>query len=268
MPTEIDKIEIIYKFRSWKSDFDKDVLLKNQLYLSSPQDFNDPFDCRISDNYFLLDTDQKISDYVDTVLGRQMHFILSKGLDIDAERKRITEKVADLKIFQKEQDELRFREQDLRYGILSLNLSWDSILMWSHYADHHRGYCLGLYESKLRESGMFGKGGIVNYESKFPALSPFDRDDPMKSFIETHTKAKEWCYEKEYRLTKLFYPEIPTLSDRIVTIPDDFIAEVTIGIDTTEVHRQEIINCCRDRGIRIYSANKKEFEFRIERTEI
>ena len=34
--------KIIYKYRTWDNKYDKDILRKNQLYLSSPKRFNDP----------------------------------------------------------------------------------------------------------------------------------------------------------------------------------------------------------------------------------
>jgi hypothetical protein len=43
--TKIPKI--IYKYRNWSDKHHKNVLKKNELYMSSPEEFNDPFDCRI-----------------------------------------------------------------------------------------------------------------------------------------------------------------------------------------------------------------------------
>ena len=55
---------IIYKYRNWTDKHNKNVFLKNQLFLSSPKTFNDPFDCRIPENFYLLDTQEKIENYV------------------------------------------------------------------------------------------------------------------------------------------------------------------------------------------------------------
>jgi hypothetical protein len=260
--------EIVYKYRNWTNEFNKNVLLKNQLYLSSPKDFNDPFDCRISDNYYLLDNPDKINEYVNGVVTRQRNAILQRGLNIESERQRLINKISDIANTQQEQETIHFDQQDIRLGILSLSEQWDNILMWSHYAEFHRGYCIGLYEEKLRESQFFGSGGQVFYQKKFPELNPLDRDIHRKSFIESHSKAEDWAYEKEYRLIKLFYPNLPSASERIITIPDNFIAEVIIGLCTPEDHKQEIIDICKKRGIKIFTTYKKPFEFKIERTEI
>jgi hypothetical protein len=263
-----DYPEIIYKYRNWTGEFNKNVLLKNQLYLSAPKDFNDPFDCRILENWSLLNTPEKIAEYVDGVLNRHMKKLIAEGYDIDAERKRITEKVSDHKTIQKEEEELLFKQQDIRYGILSLSARWDSILMWSHYADFHKGYCIGFFEEKMRNSELFGKGGPVSYSTKFPEISPLETNIEAKSFLETHSKANDWDYEKEYRLMKLFYPNPPSDKDRIVTITDDCISEVIIGLCTPEDHKKEIVDLCKKRGIRVFTTYKVPFEFKIERVEI
>src|SRR6218665_1281944 len=158
-----DYPEILYKYRNWTNDFNKNILLKNELYLSSPKDFNDPFDCRIPDNYFLLDTPDKIDQYINGVVERHMQLLISRDLNIVDEKKRMKEKLSDLGTIQLENEKVTFDSQDERLGILCLSERWDSILMWSHYADLHKGYCVGFHENKLRESGLFGKGGPVIY---------------------------------------------------------------------------------------------------------
>ena len=55
-----DYPEIIYKYRNWKGKNHKDILLKNNLFMASPEYFNDPFDCRIPINYRLLNTPEKM----------------------------------------------------------------------------------------------------------------------------------------------------------------------------------------------------------------
>ena len=56
--------KIIYKYRSWANEYHRNILLKNQVYLSSPIEFNDPFDCKIPKNFLLIDSPEKIEKYV------------------------------------------------------------------------------------------------------------------------------------------------------------------------------------------------------------
>ena len=42
---------ILYKYRDWKNEFHKGLLTHNEIYFSSPKDFNDPYDCRITERF-------------------------------------------------------------------------------------------------------------------------------------------------------------------------------------------------------------------------
>jgi hypothetical protein len=74
-------------------------------------------------------------------------------------------------------------------GALCFSLSWRNPLMWSHYADRHRGLALGfdVHESNIKE---------MNYVSKRPI---FEHIDENFSQLLLYTKYVDWSYEKEAR---------------------------------------------------------------------
>ncbi|HTA27228.1 MAG TPA: hypothetical protein VK809_05535 [Bacteroidia bacterium] len=45
---------VVYKYRDWNNNFHKRTVLNLELFLSSPSNFNDPFDCKIPIAYRLL----------------------------------------------------------------------------------------------------------------------------------------------------------------------------------------------------------------------
>jgi hypothetical protein len=115
---------------------------------------------------------------------------------------------------------------------------------------------------------MFGKGGPVIYTSEFPQLDPIEDFSPKRSFIQSHSKSIDWAYEKEFRLTKILFPDIMTDAERIIVIPNEFIAEVMIGLDATQETRNEIVEICKLKGIKVYQVVKIPFKFNIDRIEI
>lgn len=265
--------KIIYKYRSWTNEFHKDVLINNKLFMASPKDCNDPFDCRIPTNYFLLDSSEKIDRYAQSFIDRHKDFFIARGLDLANEKNLlIKDLVQDLDSVQKKHEHDLYISQDNHHGILSLSARWNSILMWSHYVDFHKGYCVGFWEEKMRNSGLFGKGGPVTYnpENNYPIISPLDMDKNTieKGFKETHTKLNEWEYEKEYRLFNLLFPALPKIETRTIPFPDNFFAEIVIGLSTSEQHKKEIIYHAQEKGIKIYQAKKVPFKFEITREEI
>lgn len=261
--------DIIYKYRSWNKKFHKDILLKNEVYMSSPNDFNDPFDWRIPKNHFLIDTPEKIKKYVNDGIEKHRHWLVANGKDIDFEKKQLKERLQDIETYQKKHEELEYSEMDKHFGVLSLSGRWNSILMWSHYGDFHKGFCIGFNEEKMRNCGLFGKGGSVAYTEDFPELNPLEQEHTMeKSFKQTHNKAKDWEYEEEYRLTNLFFPNQPTNQQRVIQVPTEIIEEVNLGMNISQKNKDEIIEECLKKNIKVFQTEKIPFKFKLTRKEI
>jgi len=264
--------DIVYKYRDWNNGFHKNILLNDELYLASPRDFNDPFDCRIAENFFLLETEEDVKDYIDKATIKHFEYLNEQNIDLPKAISDLEKRLADRKTFQKENEQLLFERQDMHYGILSLSCRWNSILMWSHYAASHTGFCVGFHEEKLRNSGLFGKGGPVLYNTSFPEMKPTPDKTPAtvaeKAFIETHTKSEDWTYEEEYRLVTTIFPKVPEPFERIVRIPDDFFAEVILGINMNDDNKRELIKLCQMKKIPICQAEKVPFKFDIKKVPI
>jgi len=253
--------KIIYKYRNWTDDFHKDVLLQNKLYLSDPDSFNDPFDCKIFKNYTLLDSEEKRKEFVEL---KRKAFEMS-----EQEARDFFARLCDIDNFQKESEEVEFESIKKHLGVLSFSARWDSILMWSHYGNFHKGYCIGFNEEKMHNCRSFGKGGFVDYDDGYPVIDPtIDYDLIDIAFLQTHRKAKEWKYEEEYRITKLSYPEKFTDAKRVVLIPDNFIEEVNLGCCISEENKNEIVEECNRRKIKIFQVDKVPFKFKLERIEL
>jgi hypothetical protein len=76
-----------------------------------------------------------------------------------------------------------------RYGVLCFSEDKTDVLQWSHYADRHKGICLG-----FDISGSEGKFGQVQYVSeRFPFPDPPDQAFMWKLLS---TKSVAWKYEK------------------------------------------------------------------------
>ena len=92
-------------------------------------------------------------------------------------------------------DRLRFnrwrKRTAAKLGLLCFSKSWRNLVLWSHYADEHKGICLGfdVPESCLHE---------VKY---VPGRLQFEQlvadEDQLQQLL--RTKFKDWGYEAEYR---------------------------------------------------------------------
>jgi hypothetical protein len=90
-------------------------------------------------------------------------------------------------------------------GVLCLCANWNSPLMWSHYAEQHRGLCIQ-YDTSTTPAGAIQE---IDYEgTRIVRTSAIRRwlvtDDP-EARIEIEracllTKSREWEYESEFRM--------------------------------------------------------------------
>lgn len=90
---------------------------------------------------------------------------------------------------------------DMRqYGVLSLSEISDNILMWSHYADSHKGFCIEFERTDSNELGNWDHCLPVLYDEYLPTFAPAELlDKKVVSNILT-TKSRLWSYEKEWRI--------------------------------------------------------------------
>jgi hypothetical protein len=255
---------VVYKYRDWDNEHHKKILTQNQLYFSSPKDFNDPFDCRIAPDLTLLESEEEIDICVRRMASDILDRLESDGVSADDFINSLKETLTrDIGKSQRDFEHLHFNSQDFLYGVLSFGGRWDSILMWSHYGNHHQGFCIGLDITKLIDFGHLGNAGPVIYQEDFPVIHP-NNTSAKSMFDETHTKSKEWEYEDEYRYFKIFPDEVPDM--RLVTIPNDFYSELIIGINCPTEHREQLVERAKEKSIPAYQAIKSERKFKIERT--
>jgi hypothetical protein len=259
---------ILYKYRNWKDQYHKDLLIKNQLFMSPPSSLNDPFDCRIYENHLkFVNTPEQKEKYISESLERSLDYFKENNLSVEQGRKILSERLSDTLHHQVRSEVIGDEINDKHIGIACLSEKWDSILMWSHYADNHKGYCIGFDEKWLRYSQSFGKIKRVKYSTFYPELNPLNKD--KESFdLKYFNKSLDWEYEKEIRLMNIYNHEKTPNPNRIEVLENKYIKEIIIGLNTSKEDKQEIISKAKSKNIEVWETIKAEFEFRIERYKI
>jgi len=209
--------KLLYKYRT--IDQAKKILENFSFWFATPDTFNDPFDCGLSENQ------------APTLDDARKHF---KRLKID---EGMIEKSIDL--FERNPEKLvelvkNTKEKSLySKGVLSLSESFDDILMWSHYSQYHQGAVFGLeMEADL---GFFVTPIRIDYKDSYEELNYLA--DPDKSTIDTlKIKSSKWSYENEVRIYKN--------NSGLHRIEKNAIREVYFGINTTQKDIDEIRRTC------------------------
>lgn len=159
--------------------------LKNaQLYFNAPKNFNDPFDCSTLKNINL--TDEKLLEI--------NNFYSTKYPKIAASNKNSI-----IKSIQQEFQEYQFKLLNER-GCTCFSEINNNLLMWSHYSDGHKGFCLEFDTSYE----PFNKARKVEYKKDFPYVDPmiyFNQEENQNALLEPiFTKYQDWEYEQEWRI--------------------------------------------------------------------
>ena len=195
-----------------------DILRNHELYFSPPQDFNDPLDLSID----VKSKYERAKSHVyktDTNPESRKSFLITM---LDSIKKGVTKEGEDISL-----NKALYLFMQSR-GILSLSKTAHDALLWSHYADSHRGICLGFNAEILQIDGATGSGDVQYlpnppYMAKFLELieefsefcRPWDgvhfSDEQGNDFynkqvdamlqIGFYTNSENWKYEKEFRLT-------------------------------------------------------------------
>jgi Protein of unknown function (DUF2971) len=97
-------------------------------------------------------------------------------------------------------------------GICCFSETYDNILMWAHYADGHRGFCLE-FDTSLPPFSIVRDDKVVQHaeEVKYqPEIPSYDLIELMSGDLETRTKKLSkmllltkgecWQYQSEWRI--------------------------------------------------------------------
>jgi hypothetical protein len=251
--------EILYKYRVWEDKYHKRIITHNELFLPSADMFNDPFDASLPFQYSEDElTDENIIKKL-LIVGRQLWPFKPENEIQNHAYERFKLIKQNPNAYWDNIHE-QFKENLInRYGILSLTSNRDNLLMWSHYADSHRGFVVGFNKFELYNTinGMLGK---VNYDDKFPIAPMFD-ENPSHLAMLIMTKSKHWEYEDEFRITK------SDANKKAFTMKNSVIKEIIFGSRINPDSKAEIIKNVKSRAhqIKLFDSiiNKKEFKVDI-----
>ncbi len=249
--------EILYKFRN----FDEraiSMLANNQIYFSNPLDFNDPFDCLAQEHVFVEIRPESIEQLAlaqgipQTAISREKTMML-------IEEFHRTPQVIQIQ----EEQKKALEEYVESCGVLSLSARNDSILMWSHYASYHKGFCigfknnLGFNEKEVIEVKYLSerKNDAIYQYNSMQGLSTEERH--QKIFRDSLLiKYIDWRYEQEWRIIKD--------NKGVYSYPDECIDRIIFGAKMSEENRKTIRCILKDKKVNFFEAIKSKKDFSIE----
>ena len=250
----------LYKFQSFEGKSSIENLRRSQIWFSKPAGLNDPFDCTIPVKFIDTDNEDVMTKFMENYYFenlrksgnaeeiskfKQEHFRNGK---LDQETLIQADKM--IREFSQQQT-----KKYLNTGVACFTTELTNILMWSHYANGHRGFCLEFDTEYFPSSAKLIK---VIYGSSYPTLSPEDLfKEPHKLGEPLYTKSKDWENEEEWRL-------IMKKGDSSFEYNPKALTGIYFGYWALKENIDKIITLPAKSAPRLYQMQRSKTEFKLE----
>jgi hypothetical protein len=205
------------------------IFTERTICCSNPEDFNDPWDCKPCFSKTLLHDvagyDRIVQWFV--ALGRKRNLSIVE----DEHHKREAELRSNRKLLEWMIDEAShglWRAVSNQYRVYCQSALADVPLMWSHYAQSHRGLCLEF----STQNELFCGALPVVYRDTYPLFDLADSSEDAALAV-LLTKSDDWRYESEFRLIATapghFSPGMLQSRANFVKVPAGTLKGVIMG---------------------------------------
>lgn len=227
------------------NQFTLDIIAGNRIFYPLPESFNDPFDtqCSFKKNTVITPSSdaKKIAKAFPDDEGIMAYELKDVSSNIE-----------------------NFHNCLKSFGIVSLAESAADILMWSHYADDHKGICIELERHENNALGNVDVTRKVVYTKNYPSLSSKSllSDADISSSLQRvlYTKSEHWAYENEWRTFKPSGGKVYPLPGKIKSI--------TFGVRASNMDIEIVRKLIKGSDIKLYQAQLKQGEFGIKFSKI
>lgn len=190
---------LLYKYLELNED-SLSIIDKGTLKFSHVESFNDPFDC--NPEFDARNYAKCLVEHIDSYNKNK-----EKNL---SPAQRMQQKIREIQRFEQEIRKPGFGIQVTNsYGVFCLSKDPLSVLMWSHYADHHKGFVVEFsipnypQVDTIEEAREFTLNNLVPFEVYYNKEKPIidsnhDLNENLKQTL--FVKGLSWEYENEERI--------------------------------------------------------------------
>ena len=278
----------IFKYREVNDNSLKN-LEEDTVWLADPSNFNDPYDCSHTADFQYIQK-QRSAKFFERYLqenegklniteAQKNSLLLSSDprndlfeillADVPAEKKEAM-KIAINSVQEKMHEDMTVsgsKHIASSFKLCSFSEKNDSMLMWAHYANYHQGFCIE-YDLSDIEISDFRRRFLyptIYSDKMFDATEHMLKGPDNESFNNLHLslaaliKAKDWEYEKEWRLV---------FANRIFENEQSYTIGkpkmVYFGTKIKPKDQETLITICNKRGIPFCKMKAHPSEFKLE----
>jgi hypothetical protein len=254
--------EILFKYRDWEKENHRNIIFKKEIYFPSMSQFNDPYEGQVPyrynpeeltpDRIFIKMFTMAKNEHPDWPEGKLIEYVY------EYQRRNLLYDDAHLqRVFQQTVEDI-----ERVYGIFALTTEENNFLMWSHYSNCHRGFCIG-FNTRILWNITAGGIGPVTYQRELPTFSLFE-ETMMFSHKLLSTKSDIWQYENEFRIIKSGFAR------KAIKIPPETIEKIILGCNMDSKEKFKIIEYVKANltSCTIYDTSLNHHEFKVDTTRI
>ncbi len=247
-------VQVLYKYGSL-NEHSEALFSTPTIWFSPPAKLNDPFECR--PRLTFDGTPKQIVEFLERQYRKRIPQFTPQGATARAISVYLEGRHRDPNAWERiRQDVLAKITRQI--GLYCLSKNNNSILMWSHYSQNHRGYCLE-FEATANTS-VFGEAQPVGYATDYPVVDFFKTPKEEQVDLIFLTKYLGWSYEEEWRI----------IDHRAGPGAHAYLAEllrgVIFGLRMPEDDRAKIRAWIKKRGcsVKFYEAIQSDRQFKID----
>ena len=250
----------LYKYRN-TGELTESIFSNRKLYFAKPLEFNDPFDC----GFHVLcggEMNQRVFEATAFRMVQERHPELNLAEALEA-AEQVGNAICSDHMGEATQmfHEKLAAETDRKVGILSLTERNDDILMWSHYADCHKGICIEFRTDV--EPSLFKRAMPVVYSQQYPHLDLREvvTNDALRASAPWMlTKSSHWEYEKEWRVLDF------EAGPGVRSFPAECLSAVILGCHIPKSDKAKVMRWASSLSSKIafHQATKSPSHFRLD----
>lgn len=240
----------LYKYCSINEEYDQSTL-DGIIHFNKPSEFNDPFDSSVRIDWKRLGVDRKKLEIIKEKQTNKSQEVLNDAIQyIQDSSNNVTRNIQDM------------------FYVTCFSQTYRQILMWSHYANKHKGYCVeydcgedfelrNMLYPVVYEKQRYDCSEIYNCMDNAEYLKNLQANPIL-------FKSPEWEYEEEWRVfCSQDYLKQKSILDKCNYQMKQKIKTVYLGIKFNEKTNSRFIEMCEERGINVVRLKMDDSEFKL-----
>ena len=229
---------VLYKYIGFETG--KLAIQHSTVGFTNPLSFNDPFDCTLN----LVDFENVPDWYRKSLIDTYYPKLTPLAKENMLTKMSSTPDAVAIKLLQTKGMDNEIKNR----GVSCFSKNFDNMLMWSHYADSHKGVCIGfnLLPLYLSIEGYTTEKMVipVDYKNEFTPMNYYQHK--IESIVRwLKTKSKVWSYEEEVRVI-MNHLDFRGTDKFIAEIDPSSFASVYLGTRMPAENQAEISQLVRE----------------------